>query len=63
MRISRHELIMVDSPDSIVPITPDSERFIMLKPAEDSEPEQDANEIAVVLNWTEKLKQLSPPSL
>ena len=38
-------------------ITPDGDRFIMIKPDEESEPTQ----INVVLNWFEELKRLVPP--
>jgi len=38
-------------------ITPDGDRFIMIKPEEGSEPTQ----INVVLNWGEELKRLVPP--
>jgi len=37
-------------------ITPDGDRFIMIKPDEESEPTQ----INVVLNWGEELKRLAP---
>jgi len=38
-------------------ITPDGDRFIMIKPDEGSEPTR----INVVLNWLEELKRLVPP--
>ncbi|MHC4190006.1 MAG: protein kinase domain-containing protein [Planctomycetota bacterium] len=38
-------------------ITPDGDRFIMIKPEEGSEPTQ----VNIVLNWSEKLKRLVPP--
>jgi Tol biopolymer transport system component len=44
-------------------LAPDGERFIMVKPAEDSEealPQFGATEIIIVQNWTEKFKSLVP---
>jgi serine/threonine-protein kinase len=38
-------------------ITPDGDRFIMIKAEEGSEPTQ----VNIVLNWSEKLKRLVPP--
>ena len=43
-------------------ISRDRQRFLMIKPTEETEPLSVATELRVVENWFEELRRLAPPS-